>query len=177
MIQFVLLWEGQQQHKDVWTASSVYSPCKGIPILTSPSQQMQCITSITRKSLTASPAEDSSFLFRIPIRLKDKSNRCAPIVEDEVLEFTRSGHNVIYIKTRKSKSMDFWIGVLTGETDRKLRRYEFAARNVAMKLMRLGCCLSLHEVLIMHTPRPARRMVPNWVTEISTRCAHAIKLR
>uniref|UniRef100_A0A0A8YD78 Uncharacterized protein n=1 Tax=Arundo donax TaxID=35708 RepID=A0A0A8YD78_ARUDO len=23
-----------------------------------------------------------------------------------------------------------------------------------MKLMRFGCCLSLHEVLIMHTPRP-----------------------
>jgi hypothetical protein len=32
--------------------------------------------------------------------------------------------------------------------------YRLVARNVAMKLTRSGRCLSLHEVLIMHTPRP-----------------------
>ena len=60
-----------------------------------------------------------------------------------------------YTHSTRQKQWHLWIGARTGESDRKLRRYRLVARNVAMKLTRSGRCLSLHEVLIMHTPRPA----------------------
>jgi hypothetical protein len=55
---------------------------------------------------------------------------------------------------------------ITGAIGTKLRRKEFALRKDAMKLMKDGCCSSLHLVFIIQTPAllPAFTSIKNDTT-------------
>lgn len=48
--------------------------------------------------------------------------------------------------------------VVTGSIGTVLRRKELASRKLDMKLMKDGCCLSLHELLIIQTPLPPKNI-------------------